>query len=486
MRFSEHFDIAIGVDDDWFDLLLNQDTPLYIDPYLVFDDNDPLWAASQTSLVQYFEQALELVLKSRGVEGSPAWKAAVRLLKCPEPNQFCLGLSAGDPRGSGIGEKTATEIARVLDLVRREGATELASVAGFTVFVERVGVDMISDALCNVLKGRFIKYTQSVARRHDIRMQSQLVTNARLDPRRGWRSDDFELPHNALMGTYVLLVPSRFLRDIPILGADTFFDWVDENSQLRDQLNLDVAQQLSKSDKVACARAVAMRDPQLAIEFLREFNRTHHSAPPYDVRGDPKGLVSWFEAGIGLAERFAARNGNIRAAATTAEVPQFTKQLAYAFKNEVEERGGWKILWDSSGTSHQREEVAQALAGAMWRAQCKASNVDISKEVNIGRGPVDFKFSAGFNSRALIEVKHIGSSKLLSGARKQLPQYMKSEEIQSGVYLAIGYADRDFADERIREITDACAMTAEQRGIDIAPVIVDARPSTKTSASNLR
>jgi hypothetical protein len=202
-------------------------------------------------------------------------------------------------------------------------------------------------------------------------------------------------------------------------------------------LNLDVAQQLSKSDKVACARAVAMRDPRLAIEFLREFNRTHHSAPPYDVRGDPKGLVNWFEAGIGLAKRFAARNGNIRAAATTAEVPQFTKQLAYAFKDEVEERGGWKILWDSSGTSHQREEVAQALAGAMWRAQCKASNVDISKEVNIGRGPVDFKFSAGFNSRALIEVKHIGSFKLLSGARKQLPQYMKSEEIQSGVYLAI-------------------------------------------------
>jgi hypothetical protein len=36
------------------------------------------------------------------------------------------------------------------------------------------------------------------------------------------------------MGTYVLLVPSRFLRDIPILGAETFFDWADENSQLRD------------------------------------------------------------------------------------------------------------------------------------------------------------------------------------------------------------------------------------------------------------
>jgi hypothetical protein len=72
----------------------------------------------------------------------------------------------------------------VLDLVRREGTNELASVAGFTVFVERVGVDMISDALCNVLKGRFIKYTQSVARRHDIRMQSQMVTM------RGWIQDE--------------------------------------------------------------------------------------------------------------------------------------------------------------------------------------------------------------------------------------------------------------------------------------------------------
>lgn len=484
MRFSEHFGLTKADDDDWFDLLLNQDTPLYVDPYLVFDDEDPHWAGSRASFVEYYGRALSLVLRSGGVENSPAWRSAIRLLKCPEPNEFCLGMSVGDPNGSAIGKETATAIARVLNLVKSEGAIELSTVAGFAILVDGIGVDLISDTLCNVLKDRFIDYTQRVARKHGILMTPHKVRNASLDEARGWCNKNVELPHNPLMDTHVVLVPERFLQDIPIPGPDNFFRWADENGQLRDQLNLDISQELSSSDRVACGRALAMQDPELAIQFLREFNRTR-KPDPYDVHSDPKGLVNWFEAGVNLARNFASVEGNIETPDALTDVPRFTLKLAQAFKDEIEQRAGWVALWDSSRTKHQHEEVAQAFAGAMWREQCRAANVDISKEVNIGRGPVDFKFSAGFKSRAVLEVKHIGSSNFFTGASKQLPQYMRTEAIDSAVYLAIGYADSDFVEDRIDRVKATCQALAQQKGIVITPVIVDARPSTKTSASKL-
>ena len=43
MRFSEEFGIVRKKKDDWFDLECTEDTPLYVDPFLVFDDGDPRW-----------------------------------------------------------------------------------------------------------------------------------------------------------------------------------------------------------------------------------------------------------------------------------------------------------------------------------------------------------------------------------------------------------------------------------------------------------
>ena len=44
IRFSELAGVVPGPDDDWFDPVLTEDTPLYVDPFLVFDDQTPLFA----------------------------------------------------------------------------------------------------------------------------------------------------------------------------------------------------------------------------------------------------------------------------------------------------------------------------------------------------------------------------------------------------------------------------------------------------------
>lgn len=66
MRFSQEFDIEKDGTEDWFDLLLNQDTPLYVDPFLIFDDQDEFWSDAKQEIVIFFELAIGLSLKSGG------------------------------------------------------------------------------------------------------------------------------------------------------------------------------------------------------------------------------------------------------------------------------------------------------------------------------------------------------------------------------------------------------------------------------------
>ncbi|MCW2676619.1 MAG: hypothetical protein JWR70_1659 [Modestobacter sp.] len=51
MRFSELVGVT-SVDADWFDPVLTEDTPLYIDPFLVFDDTDPSFAGAHDLVTQ--------------------------------------------------------------------------------------------------------------------------------------------------------------------------------------------------------------------------------------------------------------------------------------------------------------------------------------------------------------------------------------------------------------------------------------------------
>jgi hypothetical protein len=156
------------------------------------------------------------------------------------------------------------------------------------------------------------------------------------------------------------------------------------------------------------------------------------------------------------------------------------------FKHAVEETDLWRALWNDGYTRPRPEKIVQAIASMMWQTQCRSAGVDLSREVNIGRGPVDFKFSAGWHRRALTEVKLIKSTGFFAGAAKQLPQYLKSEQIEFGYYLCVGFTDEDFGEERLGRVQETCAALADKKGIRITPVFVDAQPHNKTSASKQR
>jgi hypothetical protein len=483
MRFSGHFGVVDWTtDDDWFDPTLNGDTPLYVDPFLVFEDDDPFWSDARANTTEFFSIALNFVNLSAGDQTSPHWLKAERMLKFPEPKEFALGLSMGHPEGSGAGYKYATKMTEALSILASRGVTEIPNIQTFTLFCEGLGVDRISDIFCNILKAKFITYTQAVASRHAIQTDSVPIKHLAWSHTTGrWDTGRVSLPASPAFTGGVLLTPKRFLKDIPVVTPDSFWSWADAQAgeELRGELNYELNLALTKAERRAGGYQTALRHPDLALQFLAEVDDERHT--PYDVDEDPDLLVRWAEVGAGAAARITP------IAAPTAE-PEFRtwlEGLVLEFQHAVEDRDLWRALWDDALTKPRKEKIVQAIAAAMFSPLCRAANVDISREVDMGRGPVDFKFSQGWERRALIEVKLMNSTKFFTGASKQLPQYLRTEQIEFGLYLCVGYTDADFESDRIARVESSLRALSVEKGVDMKPIYVDARHNNKPSASTI-
>lgn len=48
MRFSEQHEVKRPEGSDWFDSNVEMDSPLSVDPFLLFEDEDPAWEGLTT------------------------------------------------------------------------------------------------------------------------------------------------------------------------------------------------------------------------------------------------------------------------------------------------------------------------------------------------------------------------------------------------------------------------------------------------------
>lgn len=478
MRFTEQHKVERPDDADWFDINVEMDSPLYVDPFLVFDDTDPHWTAAHDEIIDFFDAALSLLRRADGHRESMHWVKAQRFLLFPEPKEFALGLSMGHPEGAGIGTDLAREMVEGLEFFRERGrGSDDRLLAMMAVLVPGMGVDRISDMVCNILKDRFISYTQGICQAFAVPVQEFTIANAAWTSSGcRWQTGKEMLPPSPVFNGAVLLTPQRFLKDIPRVTADGFWTWAEhnENEVLRFDLNYDLAESLSRRAKARRGRELARKAVDLLEHYVDDATR---EVTAYDVEGDPKGLVRWEEAGRAIAKASTAPT----APASQDDFENWLTALATTFKSAVEDNGLWRALWNDEQTKHRREDIAQVIARATWIEHCRASDIDISREADCGRGPVDFKFARGWQMRGLIEVKHISSTQFAHGAETQLPIYLKGEKAQFGIYLCIGYADRDFNEDRLNLVRSACDAITRQGGTRIVPLFVDARP--KSSAS---
>ena len=92
MQFSEHFEIDVDDDDDWFDPILDTDTRLFVDPFLIFKERDGPWSTAHGDLIDYFDRAFRLLSGHEDSRCSLQYRRVVTLMQFHEPGELLLGL----------------------------------------------------------------------------------------------------------------------------------------------------------------------------------------------------------------------------------------------------------------------------------------------------------------------------------------------------------------------------------------------------------
>ncbi len=120
------------------------------------------------------------------------------------------------------------------------------------------------------------------------------------------------------------------------------------------------------------------------------------------------------------------------------DLVELVAEVADRFQHFVEQQRGWRLLWNDDD-SEKPEEAVKLLFLGLAQPYLRQFDVELDREVELGRGPVDFKASSGTTARLLIEVKKLHNGKFWNGLNHQLPSYMTSDDATHGWFIAVQY-----------------------------------------------
>ncbi|WP_345853212.1 hypothetical protein [Shewanella algae] len=208
MRFSEYFDLKrTQAFLDFVDIPLDTDLSVFLDPSAIKSLNSP-WGTELSSLLQsFFETVLKLIK-----DGNHK-RARMLLSQLNESNEFHLGYSIGQSRGHGFGTESADLVWNALTKSKAAKSGLLKDLEDTALLINGIGTDMISDAVCNILRAPLIKYTQDMCRYYGIRLTPNVVSGPMWNPQKEtWENGLVDLPvtkHGKVILTPKILVRGR-------------------------------------------------------------------------------------------------------------------------------------------------------------------------------------------------------------------------------------------------------------------------------------
>lgn len=460
--FSEHF----GISSESIDRLgilnpmLNIDTKLFIDPILLdASGRQEISQQATNSFNLYFEDVIKLLGASR-TRGDLPWRTARARFRIREVRATCLGYGVSGIDGYAIGPDLAEKLTATAKEIVDLGITDPNLIKLLPLLEEGIGPDLISDLTASVILKDLYKLTESVCRKMRV-------------PTQKFRLGDeaFQLPLNPFAELPVVLVPRDILRALPIATDwSEVDDVVSHNAALRQRVNALIGaiwQRTTRRERKELLRRRAL-ESRSGFETLLEVIG-NVDASPYDLEGDPKGLVTWHKVRESIANLYPLELRLTGPQDAQAAI-EIVRAIIERFRVLIEAKGIWKDLWDDG--KPRSEKNSQMIFFAVADAYCHANNLDVTPEAETGAGPVDFKFSRGYAIRIIVEIKHSNSSRLITGYTNQLETYSAAESPVCAFYLVMDVGMLGRRAERLMQIKNS---KPEGRQLTSEIVFVDAR-----------
>jgi hypothetical protein len=411
--------------------------------------------------------------------------ARLRHLFCfSEVHQNWLGFSHNSNRGRGLGMDFARALAENLhNLFSRfgnEGVTRGSHLEKLCLIRDGVGRDMISDFTTNLILRFLCEYTQEFAKRHIHPGLCEVFAVDRVDFNKStgtWSPARFTLPkYNR---DFVLLTPKDILtkddvwinkedfvreyHDIPIaIGDAPLCDRVDSYFQSVLPRNPDA------KETATAIRRTALQFPELFDYYIKLKEDTGDKA---EKRSCEKVAASFSL----YVKQFGELVTLLRRETTFYQGPLSSKQAAMEkvlfLKDVIENKGGHRLFYHK-GEPIRKEEDLQILYRLVWHKTA----FDVSREVNDGRGPADFKVSMGAADKTIIEMKLANNPGLRRQLEHQAEIYQKASDAIAALKVILFFTDSDL--HRVRTVL-------RELGLEACPdiILIDGRADNKPSGS---
>ena len=217
-RLTDYHELAVSQADTAFAIpFLDEDIPLYLDPFLLWRSPSQQDQSLHTALLVSFNHLHWLVQKGREAE------AVQNLIAASECNEVGLGVSP-KRKGKRIGARTARALLSLFSLIPEYGKFGFAHLEEIQLYVDGVAKDRVSDIACNFLKSFLIDFTIDQCHEYDIPL-----ADVHLETLYDYKTHRFtvdiavQLPVSPESGTPILLVPKRWLRHVPWINFDDYF-----------------------------------------------------------------------------------------------------------------------------------------------------------------------------------------------------------------------------------------------------------------------
>lgn len=486
VHFSDYFNVESKVLYDYgaFNVSLINDLPLFVDPFLLFNSSKPEYLALHDEIIQYVR-----FLRDRSAAGELSDGLLRAWFTFPEVKQTWLGFSRVGNAGAGLGMDFARtlnrNLGRLLTDFGSEKITKGSHLEKLCLIDDRVGRDLISDFVTNLIKGYLLRYTQAFGREHLTADQRRtvVVDKVRFNyETETWASERFELPY--IGNDYVVLTPRDLLtRDEAWINRSDLVREFDDivasvsDSQLRAQFNNYLASRLPKlrrdeeptaKDVRTAILATVHEFPALLDHYIR-FKEDRGQ----EARGIAQGRVAAteesFVAGVRhLVEILAKSTSFYQAVPSTLEE---ARQRVAFLRHVIEDMDGYRMFWLKGKPLHREQDLH-----ILYRLTWFATPSDVNREVNNGRGPVDFKISRGALDKSLVEFKLASNTKLEANLANQVAIYERASDTDRSIKVVMFFSAAQKA--RVTAILKRLKMD-DHPGV----VLIDARRDNKPSAS---
>lgn len=439
-----------------FDALLDFDTKVFIDPHLLREAKTPEFAKAYETFRDHFANVLKLLTQSKK-EGDVFWKAAENLLIFPEVQGICIGYGKEGTAGSGIGPDLRVRLLQTAKQIVDAGIRDPEIFELVGLFEDDIGADRISDMTARIIREHLYAFTKRVFKEFGM----DKATN----------------PYNK---KEVILIPQEILRPLPVAHDWTDIDIVAaENQALRRGINKIVGRTWRHATTKISKRELKdalLKHPDLIRDLISQYKRK--PAEPYDFSKDPLGEVQWHKAAYELAGKLHLAL-SLPPKPTQEDVLKVVTTICNKFKEAIEVHDLARVLYKEDGKP-RHESYAQRIFYTVADAYCEANDLDLSREANAGRGPVDFKVSAGYQGRIIVEIKLSSNKKLVKGFLDQIQEYSKAEKSSAAICVVVDVGTPG----KWRQRLGKAANDARTAGRSV-PEIIDVDGRIKKSASKI-